>query len=631
MPVTEPTDQPPSAIVEAQQSSPSRNLKWKGKRSQTHKHEKQGEKKKLQSRSTPNVKNMVIFSANICTLSKAKWQALLRVQTHPPPDAIVLTELNIDFTHTPDYVEETGWKMYLLPGPNKKGKHTDKCTGGVALFIRTGDFKVETEVLMSNESHQIVTWTLTKSNRGFIPQISITGAYFAPRPSFPVADTIKAMDKIKENFRLPTPPTPDSSFSDVYHIIVGDFNAHTGEAVEDHLTQVEKTYIPTRKGDPLHPPRFTIDETSATTEPQQRGYLLMKLINDLQLLILNGRFEQIKDPPPLTTNATIIGYIMSPKQTFGEVVSCRVFKDSNRATKNDDGEDVANAIGSDHKLISVTLNLPIDPAMNQENQGNIKKRKAPRTQYHYSKLKQSDTAEKFKTHLEIGSTEARKKLDTLKRNLMSEKITKENFLDNSHLVITKMIQEVAEKTLGSPSRWEPKTQHATPEKGATSQQTPLPLLPLYNSITAKKANLRILKNQQTDPQIDLIQKTVEELHILKQKIAIEKQFLIDQEIHKDIGNITIKLDQSPVVSAWKIWRHYKESISTEGAKGLPTLMRTNRSQHQDPSRWIPGHIPPCPRASAKAWHQHRYALGHHLRGHPLSPWDEAELREWKKS
>ena len=153
MPVTEPTDQPPSTSPEAQQSSPLHNTKWKRKRSQTHKDEKQGEKRKLQARSTSNQKDLAIFSANVGTLSKAEWHALLRVKSHPPPDVIVLTEMIIEFTHTPDSVEESGWKMYLLPGPNKEGKEFDKCTGGVASYMKVGDFKIGIEVLIHNDSH----------------------------------------------------------------------------------------------------------------------------------------------------------------------------------------------------------------------------------------------------------------------------------------------------------------------------------------------------------------------------------------------------------------------------------------------------------------------------------------------
>ena len=86
-----------------------------------------------------------------------------------PPDAMVLTETNLSFTYTPDYVEEAGWKIYTVCGPSKSGSRSDTNTGGVSLLVRADSVKVKTNILMRNESHQLVTWALSNSDRGFTP------------------------------------------------------------------------------------------------------------------------------------------------------------------------------------------------------------------------------------------------------------------------------------------------------------------------------------------------------------------------------------------------------------------------------------------------------------------------------
>ena len=51
-------------------------------------------------------------------------------------------------------------------------------------------------------------------------------------------------------------------------------------------------------------------------------------------------------------------------------------------------------------------------------------------------------------------------------------------------------------------------------------------------------------------------------------------------------------------------------------------MKTNKLAATDPSRWQAGVVAKSQQEGAQAWHQFRYAVSHHLRKHPLSPWDE---------
>ena len=51
-------------------------------------------------------------------------------------------------------------------------------------------------------------------------------------------------------------------------------------------------------------------------------------------------------------------------------------------------------------------------------------------------------------------------------------------------------------------------------------------------------------------------------------------------------------------------------------------MKTNTLAVTDPARWRASEIAQPLSADAQAWHQYRYAIGHDLRNHPQSPWDE---------
>ena len=63
--------------------------------------------------------------------------------------------------------------------------------------------------------------------------------------------------------------------------------------------------------------------------------------------------------------------------------------------------------------------------------------------------------------------------------------------------------------------------------------------------------------------------------------------------------------------------------ATDGCHGLPYRMKTNKFAATDPSRWQASDVAKSLGEGAQAWHQYRYAVGHHLRKHPLSSWDEA--------
>ena len=223
---------------------------WKRKRSRAERHVTQGEKQMGGTKSQASTtKEFVIYSCNICGFNKKTFAALLDYTRPAPPDAMVLTETNLSFTYTPDYVEESGWKIYTVCGPSKTGSRTDTNTGRVSLLVRDGSVKVKTEIMMRNDSHQLVTWALSNSDRGFTPMVYISGVYLAPRAKIPISRTVKALKLLQDNFVLPTSPNSSTAFSSVYHIITGDFNAYTGVVQELHVSQDRCRGIPHRISD----------------------------------------------------------------------------------------------------------------------------------------------------------------------------------------------------------------------------------------------------------------------------------------------------------------------------------------------------------------------------------------------
>ncbi len=139
-------------------------------------------------------------------------------------------------------------------GPSKSGSRADTNTGGVSLLVRTGSVKVKIDsvtvkidILMRNESHQLVTWALSNSDRGFTPMVYISGVYLAPRDIIPISRTVEALKLLQDNFVFPTAPNSSTAFSAAYHIITGDFNAYTGVVQESHVSQDRYRHSPSNR------------------------------------------------------------------------------------------------------------------------------------------------------------------------------------------------------------------------------------------------------------------------------------------------------------------------------------------------------------------------------------------------
>jgi hypothetical protein len=105
--------------------------------------------------------------------------------------------------------------------------------------------------------------------------------------------------------------------------------------------------------------------------------------------------------------------------------------------------------------------------------------------------------------------------------------------------------------------------------------------------------------------------------------VVAKQMEVDLDITNTTKDVSVKTDKDQMQTAWGIWRHYRSSIATDGCHRLPSRMKTNKLASTDPSLWRASEIAKSQGEGAQAWHQYRYAIGHHLRNHPQSPWDEA--------
>jgi len=67
---------------------------------------------------------------------------------------------------------------------------------------------------------------------------------------------------------------------------------------------------------------------------------------------------------------------------------------------------------------------------------------------------------------------------------------------------------------------------------------------------------------------------------------------------------------------WRLLHNYKDNDSSTTPQ-LPSQMRINQSP--DKRLWKEGEIQRDPKIGIESWHQHRYHLGHDLRGHPEFP------------
>ena len=110
---------------------------------------------------------------------------------------------------------------------------------------------------------------------------------------------------------------------------MGDFNSHIGEECEGHVRVDPSSKIPSRVGDKDHAPAPTnMERIKSRPSSAQRGRLLLRLLDSINFVILNGRFQSASDPTPFTLKRqqeqSINDYVLIAGRHFPRVKKCVV-------------------------------------------------------------------------------------------------------------------------------------------------------------------------------------------------------------------------------------------------------------------------------------------------------------------
>ena len=178
----------------------------------------------------------------------------------------------------------------------------------------------------NGSSHQAVSWTIHSPL--IADPIHITGVYVSPSEG--EVHTLTQQDHYPHR---------------EIHVYAGDFNAHVAEEREAHTTLQKRSTIPSRVGDchrrHIPSPHDAPAITNARISSQQRGRLLLRMLNTTSFLMLNGRFETADDPIPYTLQrqeeSTINDYNLLAKQHFSKVKSCYVIPRPSRSFRSNSG------------------------------------------------------------------------------------------------------------------------------------------------------------------------------------------------------------------------------------------------------------------------------------------------------
>ena len=127
---------------------------------------------------------------------------------------------------------------------------------------------------------------------------------------------------------------------------------------------------------------------------------------------------------------------------------------------------------------------------------------------------------------------------------------------------------------------------------------------------------------------DEIEQAFNKLARARLNLKTHKRSFQDQQLHQFVnsGNLNFSLTGPTLNEAWHCLQQAATKIKRKSSS-LPKLMYTNTLDLIDKTRWLASPLPAATAAlSARAWGQFRYALGHHKRNHPLSPFDELEAQ-----
>jgi len=213
----------------------------------------------------------------------------------------------------------------------------------------------------------------------------------------------------------------------------------------------------------------------------------------------------------------------------------------------------------------------------------------------------------------------------LTTQLLSSQITPQSFADTANAALSEILQHTAHVVLGKVDPHSPKHQPdiSTAHHNANHHSSQNPQeVHLQSTIQHHRNAIHVLKK-------DLSLDDANTLTFHRDKLK-EVQDALDKvrKIHKQdklLSTVTQEVDVGPADnlhnSMWDYLKKYKNNHTTSS---LPEATRSNASP--DKRIWITR----PPTLNPLNWHCFRFALGHHLLQHPLSPHDEKSAQDVTK-
>jgi hypothetical protein len=208
--------------------------------------------------------------------------------------------------------------------------------------------------------------------------------------------------------------------------------------------------------------------------------------------------------------------------------------------------------------------------------------------------------------------------------ISAKKNSQQTYINHLSSLFTQILQTAGREILKSPSKIIPDPDRPSdkPEKPySTTPDTP-ETSELKKLISTACSQLKqALKTNAPFAQLDALYKNNSKaIHNLKKHLLSQQQDLLHQ--YASTGLLTLSLTGPNINEAWTCLG----KISGEKGKlqkPLPALIFTNASP--DKSIWTQSEtVSHSTTDSAEAWGDYRYALGHHRRHHPSSPYNEIE-------
>lgn len=276
----------------------------------------------------------------------------------------------------------------------------------------------------------------------------------------------------------------------------------------------------------------------------------------------------------------------------------------------------------DHELISMSLRVSgSPPGTSVPNQD-----QPHRLRYRTSKLLEESTYSRFKEFLEESSPGALASMQEAVTKFDTGAIDRITLVNELNHIFTHNTQRAAKRVLGTINNHTITTRTNTkqPTKGPSSKkgQEPQHSQNIVNKIaeTQRKIKAALTAHKSTQ-ELDPLYVELKQARV---RLRVERQERENKQLHQylNAGKLSFTLTGPTVNSAWKFFQTIASKTKRRPIT-LPQFTLYNKLHDTDTSTWEASDQPAkTPWLSALAWEQFRYALGHHRRHHPNSPFDE---------